>query len=149
VSNEPAALRQFARTYAITVMLPAQHLDPGVVVQSCHPVPGILDVGRFPTGTDELAERVATDLRSAGFESVARPDVMGWKSRRLVPNAVGAISEVLPDEADELKPQARAEAEAALAAAGVPLVSQEADLERRGDLLQARADVDGPNSLGQ
>ncbi len=43
----------------------------------------------------------------------------------------------------------RAEAEAVLAAAGVPVVSHEADLERRGDLLQVRPDVDGPNSLGQ
>jgi 2-dehydropantoate 2-reductase len=28
-------------------------------------------------------------------------------------------------------------------------VSHEADLERRGDLLHNRPDVDGPNSLGQ
>src|SRR6478735_11296447 len=44
VSNEPATLRRFSRTYAITVMLPSEHLEPGVVVQGCHPVPGIFDV---------------------------------------------------------------------------------------------------------
>ena len=44
-------LRRFARTYAITAMLPATHLEPGVVVQKCPPTPGILDVGRVPTGS--------------------------------------------------------------------------------------------------
>jgi 2-dehydropantoate 2-reductase len=149
VANEPAALRRFAHTYGMTVMLPSQHLEPGLVVQACHPVPGVLDVGRFPEGTDAVTDRVATDLRSAGFESVPRADIMAWKYRKLVTNAVGDVSAVLPDEADELKPKVRAEAEAVLAAAGVPLGSQEADLARRGDLLQYRSDVDGPNSLGQ
>jgi 2-dehydropantoate 2-reductase len=149
VANEPAALRRFANTYGITVMLPSQHLEPGLVVQACHPVPGILDIGRFPEGIDDLTDRVAADLRSARFESEPRADVMAWKYRKLVTNAVGDVSAVLPDEAEELKPRVRAEAEAVLAAAGVPMVSQEADLARRGDLLQYRSAVDGPNSLGQ
>lgn len=149
VSNEPATLRRFARTYGLTVMLPSTHLEPGVVVQECDPVPGILDLGRYPAGVDDVAEQVAADLRSAGFESVARPDVMAWKHRKLVTNAVGDVRAVLPDEAETLRPQVRAECEAVLAAAGVPLVSAEADDERRGDLLRPRADRSAPNSLGQ
>lgn len=149
VTNEAATLRRFARTYAITVMLPAQHLEPGVVVQGCHPVPGILDVGRFPSGTDAVADLVAADLRSAGFESEPRADIMAWKYRKLVTNAVGDVAVVLPAEAAALRPLVRAEAEAALAAAGVAMVGHDEDLARRGDLLQGRADVDGPNSLGQ
>ena len=53
VANEAVALRRFARTYAITVMLPATHLEPGVVVQKCHPTPGILDIGGVPRGVDD------------------------------------------------------------------------------------------------
>jgi 2-dehydropantoate 2-reductase len=149
VANEPAILRRFANTYAISVMLPSEHLEPGLVVQGCHPVPGILDIGRYPDGTDDVTERVSADLRSAGFESVPRPDIMAWKYRKLVTNAVSDVSQVLPDEADELRPLVRAEAEAALAAAGLPAVTYDADLARRGDLLRYRSDVDGPNSLGQ
>lgn len=149
VANEAAALRRFARTYGLTVMLPAKHLEPGVVVQGCHPVPGILDLGRFPAGTDPLCEQVAGDLRSAGFESVPRPDIMAWKHRKLVTNAVGDVGVVFPDEVDELRAQVRAEAEAVLAAAGVPVVSEQVDLDRRGDTLRSRPDRDGPNSLGQ
>ena len=148
MANEPATLRRFARTYAVTVMLPAQHLEPGLVVQGCHPVPGILDIGRFPTGVDERCASVAADLRSAGFESVPRADIMTWKHRKLVTNAVGDVGTVLPEEADELTPLVRAEAEAVFAAAGIAAVSDEEDRERRGDLLRGRPDVDGPNSLG-
>lgn len=149
VANEPAVLRRFARTYGITVMLPSEHLEPGVVVQKCHPVPGILDIGRFPTGVDDTAEAVAADLRSAGFESVPRPDIMAWKYRKLVTNCVGDVRTVLPDEADELRPLVAAECETVLRAAGIPAVSEETDDQRRGETLALRPDASGPNSLGQ
>ena len=153
VANEPAVLRRFARTYGLTVMLPSTHLEPGVVVQECDPVPGLLDLGRFPSGIDALAEAVAADLRRAGFESVPRADVMAWKHRKLVTNAVGDVRAVVedPDEVAELRRAVRAECEAVLAAAGIPVVSEAADRERRGDLLRSRPDraEDGPNSLGQ
>lgn len=149
VANEPATLRRFERTYGITVMLPSEHLEPGTVVQKCHPVPGILDVGRFPAGVDDTAEAVSADLRTAGFESVPRPDIMAWKYRKLVTNSVGDVGTVLPDEAAELKPLVHAECEAVLAAAGIRVVSKEADDERRGDVLVIRPDAKGPNSLGQ
>ena len=149
VANEPAVLRRFARTYAITVMLPAEHLEPGLVVQGSHPVPGILDVGRYPAGVDKRCEAVAADLRSAGFESVPRPDIMAWKYRKLVANAVGDVATVLPEQAHELQPLVRAEAEAAIEAAGITMVDHDTDQQRRGDLLQTRPGRRGPNSLGQ
>ena len=145
VGNERGALRLFERTYAITVMLPAGHLQPGVVVQGCHPTPGLLDVGRFPTGTDDVTDAVASGLRAAGFESEQRPDVMAWKHRKLVlnlGNAVDAICVPGPD-ADELTRRARTEGEAVLAAAGVPMVTAAADRERRGDRLRPRHDRPG------
>lgn len=150
VANEPAVLRRFERVYAITVMLPAEHLQPGTVLQKCHPVPGILDIGRFPEGVDETAQLVAADLRAGGFESVARPDIMAWKYRKLVTNCLGDVRTVLPEAADELRPLVRAECEAVLVAAGIRAVSQEDDDERRGGTLALRPDrTTGPNSLGQ
>lgn len=149
VSNEREVLRRFASTYGLTVMLPALHLKPGVVVQKCHPVAGILDLGRYPDGTDEVSRAVAADLRASGFESLPRPDIMAWKYRKLISNSVSDVGTVLPDEADVLRPMVRAECDAVLAAAGMPLVSEEADRERRGDVLVVRPDAKGPNSLGQ
>jgi 2-dehydropantoate 2-reductase len=140
VSNERAILRLFEHAYAITVMLPASHLEPGVVVQKCHPTPGILDIGRVPSGVDPLCDSLAADFRAAGFESVPRPDIMAWKHRKLLMNLGNGIDALCPPSAaaDDLEDRARSEGEAVLVAAGVPLVSAEADLARRGDILRPR-----------
>ena len=55
VENERLALRRFAAVYAMCVMLPAVHLQPGAVDAFSVPTVGILDVGRYPDGTDERA----------------------------------------------------------------------------------------------
>ena len=124
-------------------MLPSTHLEPGVVVAKCHPVPGILDLGRVPTGADEIAESVSAGLRSAGFESVPRPDIMAWKYRKLLMNVGNGVDAacIESEAADELARRAQGEGEAAIRAAGIPLVTEEQDKERRGDLLQRRAGV--------
>jgi 2-dehydropantoate 2-reductase len=153
VANEVDVLRRFASTYSICVMLPALHLDPGVVVQKCHPTPGILDVGRFPAGVDDVAETIATDLRSASFASQPRPDIMAWKYRKLLTNAVGDVSTLFPpgEDTDELARRIRAEGDAVLLAAGIPVVTAEQDVERRADLLRPRTDIAAfeGNSLAQ
>lgn len=143
VANEAEVLRRFARTYGLCVMLPSLHLEPGVVVAKCHPTPGILDLGRFPHGVDRTAEAIAADLARAGFASVARPDIMAWKHRKLLVNAVGDVRAIFgPGEATtELAARVLAEGEAVLAASGIPVVSGQIDDERRGDVLQSRPDV--------
>ena len=140
VANEPEVLRRFARTYGVLVMLPATHLVPGVVVQKCHPVPGMLDLGRVPGGTDELCAAVTADLRTAGFGSQVRPDIMAWKHRKLLMNLGNAVDATCAPgaAADELVERARAEGEETLRAAGIPVVDAEQDEARRGDVLQPR-----------
>ena len=139
VANEQAILRRFARTYAVCVMLPSAHLEPGIVAQKCHPTPGILDVGRFPGGVDPVAETIAGDLRRGGFESVPRPDIMAWKHRKLIRNLPNGIDAVCApgDGVDELVARATAEGERVLLAAGIPVVTEAEDDERRGDILRS------------
>lgn len=138
VANERATLRHFPRTYGICVMMPSGHVEPGTVVQRCHPTPGLLDIGRYPSGTDEVTERVSAALRTAGFESELRADVMAWKHRKLVMNLGNAVQACCAPgpAADELMALAGAEGEATLAAAGVPLVSHAEDQQRRDGLLR-------------
>ncbi len=144
VATETAALRLFARTYAVCVMLPSTHLEPGVVVASCHPTPAILDIGRIPGGTDETTAAVAADLAAAHIESVERDDIMAWKRRKLVMNLGNGVdaSFTQGSAADALAERAQAEGEQALRAAGLPFVSADADRERRGDILQRRPDLE-------
>src|SRR5207249_1103566 len=59
VANERAALRRFEHVYGMCVWLPGVFLTPGVIVQHASPIAGSLDVGRYPTGPDERAARIA------------------------------------------------------------------------------------------
>jgi 2-dehydropantoate 2-reductase len=151
VANEPAALRRFADVYGVTVMLPAAHLESGVVVQQSHPVAGILDVGRYPTGNDTVAEQLSTVLRTAQFVSEVREDIMAWKHRKLITNLHnGVIAAFRPGpEADELAVRARHEAERILTLAGVPFISAETDRIRRGDHMRGKAREDLYSSTWQ
>jgi 2-dehydropantoate 2-reductase len=140
VENERLALRRFANTYAICVMLPAEHLEPGVVHASSAPVSGLLDVGRYPSGTDDLAESVGAALSASTFESVPRPDIMRWKYRKLIMNLGNAVEALFVpgDDALDLARRARREGSAVLRAAGIDFTSIEEDRDRRGDRLTPR-----------
>lgn len=149
VANEPAALRFFEQVYAVCVMMPTAHLEPGIVQAHCDPVPGILDVGRYPEGVDAVTRDVAAAFASAGFVSEPTPDIMAWKRRKLLANLANAVQACCGSgpEAVTLIDRARAEGEAVLAAAGLDVVSAERDRERRGDILQV-ASVDGQERAG-
>jgi 2-dehydropantoate 2-reductase len=132
VSNEREALRLFADVYGICVICPATHLEPGVVEQNCSPLPGILDLGRYPAGTDERSAALAESISAAGFESLERPDIMAWKYRKLLLNLGNASDALLePSAGRRVHASAAAEGEACLAAAGIDVVSAAADAERR------------------
>lgn len=151
VANEAAILRRFARTYSICVMLPATHVEPGVVVQRSANAPGILDVGRYPGGSDTTTAGIAADLRAAGFASEPVEDIMAWKYRKLMRNlgnGVGAVAAPGP-AADELERLAVAEGESAVAAAGIAIRSNAEDDRRRGDLIRRREDRRGGSSTWQ
>ena len=91
-------LRHFAATYAVCVMSPTAHIDPGVVIAQSAPVSGLLDIGCYPTGLDERAEAIAAALNAATFHSIPRPDVMRWKYTKLLMNLANSIeATVAPD----------------------------------------------------
>ena len=138
VANEPAALRLFADVYGVCVVCPALHLDPGVVEAHAGPVNGILDLGRYPGGTDARAEEIATAFSKSSFESVARPDIMRWKYAKLLNNLGNAVDALCGPDADgrPLQQQAWSEGAGCLRAAGIDPISPEEDAARRGDRFQ-------------
>ena len=135
VDNERQALRLFPNVYSVCVMLPADHLAPGVVRVWTAPSSGLLDVGRYPLGIDDVCVELAATLEAATFGSIPRGDIMSWKYRKLLMNLGNAVEAVCGRKATRLAELVRAEGEAALAAAGVNVVSAEDDLARRGDAL--------------
>ena len=140
VENERLASRWFADVYAVCVMCPTGHLEPGVVEAYASPISGLLDLGRYPAGLDDRAHAIATAIGTAALQSVARDDIMRWKYSKLImnlANAANALCGSSPANA-EISARARAEAEAVLRAANIDFVSIAEDGERRGNLLQTK-----------
>ena len=146
VENERRVLRHFPHTYGMCVMCPASQLRPGVVQIHSAPVSGLLDLGCFPAGIDALGQAIADAIATTTFQSVARPDIMRWKYRKLLMNLANAV-EALSGPGGRFGPlakEAQREGNAVLAAAGIDVASSEEDRERRGDFLQL-----APTSSGE
>src|SRR5262245_6002516 len=128
VANEDAVLRHFGRVYGVCVNLPATHLEPGVIEAPATPVSGILQLGRYPSGADDLAAAVAADLSRSGFLADVRTDVMAWKRAKLLSNLANALQVLCvggyewragnADATRTVLSRLRAEARACFAAAG-------------------------------
>jgi 2-dehydropantoate 2-reductase len=145
VENERRALRHFPRTFGMCVMCPASQLQPGVVQVHSAPVSGLLDLGCFPHGLDAQAQAIADAIDATTFESVARPDIMRWKYRKLLMNLANAVEALCGPGArfSPLAKEVQREGKEALAAAGIEAVSSEEDRKRRGDHLQMAATASG------
>lgn len=150
VANERAAARYFEQVYGAVVMCPATHLDPGVVAVHSAGVPGLFDIGRFPTGTDDVAKSLADTLGRSGFDARTVPDVMRWKHRKLLANLGNAAEALTGADArtSRLAQLARHEGEQCLTAAGIPFASIAEDRARRGDLLADIRPAGGQEHVG-
>lgn len=149
LANEPAALRLFPNVQAVSVACPASHLEPGVVQAWSAPVAGLLDIGVYPAGINQVSEAVAADFRAATFSSFPLPDIVRWKHRKLLTNLGNAIEAVCGPEERQgpLGDMLLAEGEAVLSAAGREVATAEEDQTRRADLLH-RGEIAGQTRPG-
>ncbi|MGI8927374.1 MAG: ketopantoate reductase family protein [Tepidiformaceae bacterium] len=138
VENERLALRCFERVYATAVMLPATHLEPGVVQANSAPTSGILDTGRYPSGSDSFIERWTADLETASFSATPEPRIMRRKYTKLLMNLGNALQAICGAEADgrDILRRARDEAITCYRAAGIDWASDDEDRQRRAGMLK-------------
>ncbi|MEU6822573.1 2-dehydropantoate 2-reductase N-terminal domain-containing protein [Streptomyces atriruber] len=140
VESERIALRRFRHVYGVCVWLPANHTEPGEVSAAGAPYSGMLHIGRYPTGTDETARRIAADLEKSRILAPVVADVLRWKYAKLLSNLANSVEAVTGpitgDEAGEVYARARAEGEAAFTAAGIVWVGDEEQRETRGDRIR-------------
>jgi 2-dehydropantoate 2-reductase len=149
VANEPTALRYFERVHGVCVWLPATHLEPGIVISNGHPYPGMLHVGRYPRGSDDVSRTVAADLVAAGFPAPVRDDVMRWKYGKLLGNLGNGLQALLGQHLPgHLSEAVVAEGTAVLAATGIAHTSQEEEAAERGDRVEVRPVNGQPRSGG-
>ena len=155
VANERMALRRFADVYAMVVMLPAAHMEPGRVDAQGTPYSGLLDVGRYFHGVDDVAVEVAAALGRSGFVSQPVERIMRWKYAKLLRNLGNALQALcgldLDDEAmrqvTDLDRRARDEAIACYRAEGIDWASDEEWDAHRGTQVQW-APVEGRKRTG-
>jgi 2-dehydropantoate 2-reductase len=99
VANERMALRRRSRVYGMVVNLPALHLNPGEVVTHAAGTGGILDVGCYPNGNDEMAAGISEHISRAGFSARSESAVMRWKYAKLLMNLGNALQAAVTPEA--------------------------------------------------
>ncbi len=134
VENERLALRRFPHTYGMVVMLPAEHLEPGVVVNFAEGTAGGLDCGRYPSGVDAFVEDLASALVKAGFSSAPDPAIMGQKYAKLLGNLNNAVQAATGAGSRAVATKLREEALACYRAAGIECASAEDARARRVDI---------------
>lgn len=155
VTNERIALRRFPDVYAMVVMLPAAHMEPGRVDAQGTPYSGLLDVGRYFHGVDDVAVQVAGALSGSGFVSEPVERIMRWKYAKLLRNLGNALQALCGLELDDesrkqvmdLDRTARDEAVACYRAEGIDWASDEEWDRRRGAQVQW-APVEGRDRTG-
>ena len=149
VENERMASRLFTRVYGMVVWMAATMIEPGEIIIHASPPAAVLDCGRYPTGTDALIDEVAEALTVAGFSARSDPAVMRLKYGKLLTNLINALQAMLGLDVDsgELLSEAREEALACYAAAGVDSATRE-ELRERTSVIRAGEVADLPRFGG-
>lgn len=141
VENERIALRRFSHVYAMCVRLPAEHLEPGLVVSYAHDPAGSLNVGRYPHGIDDTSSELASVLQKAGFQSQPDPTVMRLKYTKLLMNLTNGVQALTGASDQDIGDVLRREAYACFAAAGI----DSASLDSLASIVKFNRGVTVPN----
>jgi 2-dehydropantoate 2-reductase len=140
VDAERQALRRFPDVHGMCVMLPATHLEPGVVEASSAPCSGVLDIGLAVGDSDDVDEDLAAALRAGSFVADPTPTVMRRKRCKLLLNLFNVLDAACGPEPGigPVAEAAQAEGRAAFTAAGLDWDTPEQDAARRGDHIRMR-----------
>lgn len=130
--NEPQTTLFFDRVYGVAVVIDGIFVRPGEAVHATGRSHGHLEIGRYPSGLDSLARRVARDFKRAGFSVQTSADVMACKRAKFIVNMANAVIAITnqPAAAALLVAKLRAEASRVLRASGLS-VEPLAEFRRR------------------
>ena len=135
VVNERIAARYFDNVYGVVTALPAMFLEDGEVIGADESCAGVLEIGRYLEGVDEVARNVARDLKRAGFRVELSAQIMLAKYTKLLTNIGNSLFAIVGMQASgkELDPflsELRAEAINVLERAGIAYESEQEFRER-------------------
>ena len=134
VASERMALRRFSRVYGMVVWVPAEHLEPGVVVNFAENRAGNLDAGCYPRGVDETVEQVTAAIHAAGFVSRPDPNIMAKKYAKLMVNLTNALDAAGAERPDDVIRSMQQEARNCCDTAGIEYADLHATRSARGEI---------------
>ena len=149
VVNERIAARCFDNVYGVVTALPAMFLVDGEVIGADVSCAGVLEIGRYPEGVDEVARNVARDLQRAGFRVELSAQIMPAKYTKLLTNIGNSLFAIVGLQASrkELDPflsELRAEAISVWERAGI---TYEPEKEFRERVLAQAQDLKLPGGV--
>lgn len=152
LATEDLALRRFSRVYGATIGIAASFTTPGEIVSpSLPPAVGVVWLGRYPAGLDDLARSLVDDLVGAGFRARAVDEIRRSKAAKLLGN-VGNGLDLLAGDDDErgaARAALRHESVEVLDVAGVELPPGGALVGATLDILPVEGHVAGRLSTWQ
>jgi len=109
--------------YGAMINIPGIYLEPGVVHNIISGNAGYTELGFYPHGSNDTAERLVGDLRKAGYAAFTNSNVMGTKAVKMLGNLGNAVAAITDGKGnrEELMKLVQAEAVRCLEAAGHPL----------------------------
>ena len=140
VASERIALRRFSRVYGMVVWVPAEHLEPGVVVNFAENKAGNLDAGCYPGGVDSLITDVTKAIDEAGFSSEPNPDIMPHKYAKLLVNLGNAFDAAVNARLPEVSTMLQEEGHECLNRAGIACSNIQAARSRRSTVQGGRVE---------
>jgi 2-dehydropantoate 2-reductase len=99
--NESYASRVFDNIYGAMIVVPGFYLDPGEVIHNFSGDRGYIDIGRYPSGTDDVCRKITGDLCRAGFIARTHKRVMKSKSGKCLHNLGNAYSVIKSSKKQE------------------------------------------------
>ena len=132
VWNESQAIRTFDKIYGVMIIVPGYYMVPGEVIHWFSGELGYINIGRYPSGIDDLCTRIASDLNKTGFVAETHKRVMRSKGGKCIGNLANAYSVIKGTKKQEeyyLK-IIKKEAETVWTAAGIEFESTD-DLYKR------------------
>jgi 2-dehydropantoate 2-reductase len=141
IRNEEIVLKSYPKVYGVMVTVGARYTSDGEVI-SLFDSPGLLIMGKYPAGKDELLESVAAVLHSAGFTVTVTDDIMPFKWGKLIDNlgnAVDAITSANREDLTDIIKAVRDEAREILAQAKIGWKPQHDVLKEYPSIMPPKA----------
>jgi 2-dehydropantoate 2-reductase len=99
--NESYASRVFDKIYGAMIVVPGFYLDPGEVIHNFSGDRGYIDIGRYPSGIDDICGKISHALCQAGFIAKTHKSIMRSKAGKCLHNLGNAYSVIKSSKKQE------------------------------------------------